>query len=302
MSRVFSPSNIRRLRTLFAAFLACLAGGAPQSWADFDPVNDDTDIFLANPNVPANRPNVLLYVDNTANWNQAFTNEKSALKSVVDNITDSFNVGFALFPETGGNNDSVDGGYVRYSIRQMTTDNKTVLSSDVNSFDINDDKGNNATTALGMRETYRYFSGKASVASHGKIKTDFQSNNIFKASVNSPVTQHPATAAGLTDFSLNSNAAGTLYNSPIADECQSNFIIYISNGPANENAAALALSETELSSLGYDTSSTIALTPNGQQGNWMDEWAKYMANADVNTNVDGDQHVYTYVVEVDPVT
>ncbi|MBI2970644.1 MAG: hypothetical protein HYY36_07870, partial [Gammaproteobacteria bacterium] len=137
---------------------------------------------------------------------------------------------------------------------------------------------------------------------HGKIKTDFQSNNIFKASVNSPVTQHPATAAGLGDFSLDSNTSGTLYNSPIADECQSNFIIYISNGPANENAAALALSETELSSLGYDTSSTIALTPNGQQGNWMDEWAKYMANADVNTSVDGDQHVYTYVVEVDPVT
>ena len=38
----------------------------------FDPVNDDTDIFLANPNITAERPNVLIILDNTANWNTGF--------------------------------------------------------------------------------------------------------------------------------------------------------------------------------------------------------------------------------------
>ena len=56
-------------------FVLCLFAGIPHVNAEFDPVNDDTDIFLANPNVTANRPNVLIFIDNTANWNTAFTNE-----------------------------------------------------------------------------------------------------------------------------------------------------------------------------------------------------------------------------------
>jgi Tfp pilus tip-associated adhesin PilY1 len=296
-------SIVHRIRFFVAAFAACLAGGLPPVQAEFDPVNDDTDIFLANPEIPANRPNVIIYVDNTANWNTAFDNEKSALVSVVQNLTDSFNVGLMLFPETGGDNDSVDGGYVRFSVRQMTTTNKATLANDiVDTFDKLDDKGNNATTALGMLEAYRYFAGKASRASHGKIKTDFQNNTIYKACSSCSVTSHPATADSLGDFALDSNSSGVEYNSPIQDACQSNFIIYISNGPANENASALSVSEDELADLGYDTSTTIAITPDGQRGNWMDEWADYMANSDVDDDFDGDQFVYTYTVEVDPTT
>ena len=43
--------------------------GATVALAVFDPVNDDTDIFLANPTIAAERPNVLIVVDNSANWN-----------------------------------------------------------------------------------------------------------------------------------------------------------------------------------------------------------------------------------------
>jgi len=87
--------------------LTVLLMGATIALAAFDPVNDDTDIFLANPSIAAERPNVLI---NTANWNNAFTNEKNALVQVVNGLTDQFNVGLMLFPETGGGNDSVDGG------------------------------------------------------------------------------------------------------------------------------------------------------------------------------------------------
>ncbi|MBI2994032.1 MAG: hypothetical protein HYY48_07645 [Gammaproteobacteria bacterium] len=277
--------------SLIGTLLACLAGLPAPVVADIDPVNDDTDIFLANPDIPENRPNVLIYVDNTANWNTAFTNEKAALKSVVDNLSDSFNVGLFFFPETGNPNDNVDGGYAKFAVRQMTQDNKTVLSSMVNSLDRTGDAGNNNTLSLGMREVYRYFAGKASVASHGKVKTDYATN-----------ATHAAVVANLGDYALDTNTDGTLYNSPIAGSCQSSFVIYISNGGANENTNALEEAEDELDLLGVDTSSTIGITPDGQEGNWMDEWSRYMANADVNEDLDGDQHVYTYTIEVDPTT
>src|SRR5688572_25398249 len=158
--------------------LTVLLLGASIALAAFDPVNDDTDIFLANPQLPAERPNVLLVLDNTANWNQAFENEKLALKSVVDGLTNQYNLGLMMFPETGAPNDAADGGYVRYHVREMNDTNRAALSkliggvNGVGGFDINSDKGNNATTGLALHEAYLYFSGKTSIASHGKVKTD----------------------------------------------------------------------------------------------------------------------------------
>lgn len=299
--RTFSTlENFLRLDWLLYTCLVGFIFSITPAYAVFDPVNDDTDIFLANPDRPAGRPNVLLILDNTANWSRnvagqaIFVNEKTALSTVVTNLTNQFNVGLMLFAETGSPNDNQDGGVVRFHVRQMTTENKTILNDIVTGFDELNDKGNNNTVALDMFEAYRYYAGKASIASFGKVKTDFTSNHVLP---------HEATVAGLSGFALpNSPTSSSLFNSPITDACQSNFIIYISNGQANENAAALAQSEAELESLGYDTSSTINLDPNGQEGNWMDEWAKYMATADVNDNIDGIQNVSTYVVEVDPVT
>jgi Tfp pilus tip-associated adhesin PilY1 len=263
--------------------------------AVFDPVNDDTDIFLANPNNPANRPNVLLLLDNTANWSRnvggqaIFINEKSALVDVVGNLGDEFNIGLGMYTETGTGNSGDDGAYIRFGIRQMTLANRTVLANDVASLDQNADKGNNNTVALAMFEGYRYYAGKASRSSVEKAKTDFNGSTINAANA---LGNHP----------LNANTAGTLFNSPITDSCAQNFIIYISNGGANENASALGFSQTELSSLGYNTATPIALSPDGQEGNWMDEWADFMANADINGAADGTPHVYTYVIEVDPET
>ena len=288
-------SRFHRVTLLLLALL--VASASPQ--AAYDPVNDDTDIFLTNPAIDADRPNVLILLDNTANWSRnvggqkIFVNEKSALINVINGLDEAFNVGVMMYPETGEGNDSIDGGYVRYAVRQMTTANKSVLSSAVNAFDIINDKGNNNTIALKMMEAYRYYAGKASHASYGKAKTDFDGNTI-----------NPAYTNGLGGYALGSSpTASSLFNSPIVDGCQKNFIIIISNGQANENASALADSESDLATLtGNNPPNTISLTPNGQQGNWADEWAKYMATADVNTNIDGTQNVYTYAVEVDPVT
>ena len=66
-------------------------------------------------------PNVLIILDNTANWNTAFTNEKAALASVFNALpADKFNVGLMMFTESGGGNSNTDGAYVRAAMRLIS--------------------------------------------------------------------------------------------------------------------------------------------------------------------------------------
>ena len=281
---------MRTIKKFLCALLsALLALPVPAARAAFDPVNDDTDIFLANPNATSERPNVLIILDNTANWNTPFVNEKNALVQVVNGLNDSFNVGLMMMVETGSPNDNVDGGYVRYHIRQMTDTNKTALASLVGNLHILNDKGNNNTAGLALHEAYLYYAGKASIASFGKVKTDTDGTTD---TLLQPLAGPHALPA--------SPDASSLYRSPIADGCAKNFIIYISNGPVNENASARAFIEGKLTTLTGATPSIIPLSPNGQQDNWGDEMARYMANNDVHTSFANAQNVYTYTVEVNP--
>ena len=274
------------LKILVIAVLALSA----QMAAAFDPVNDDTDIFLANPSIAAERPNILIILDNTANWNTAFVNEKAALVSVVNSLTDNYNVGLMMFPETGGGNDSIDGGYVRFAVRQMTTANKSALSTMVNNLNQTGDKGNNATPSLAMYEAYAYFAGITARAGYGKVKRDFAGNTA-----NNPL------AASLSGNAFSSSTTQT-NTSPITDPCQKNFIIYISNGPAGENSTSLSTAQTLLQTISGQTPTQIAINPSGSQGNWTDEYAKFFAIADINTTLAGVQNILTYTVEVDPST
>ncbi|MEX2525152.1 MAG: hypothetical protein WD750_09360, partial [Gammaproteobacteria bacterium] len=296
MNRLLKIRLNRKLNSFLGTALLCAAVGIPQSYAEFDPVNDDTDIFLANPAVESQRPNILLYLDNTANWGRnvggqaIFINEKKALVSTFRNVDDSFNVGLSMFVDDTAQLDA-SGSYNRFAVRQTNSENRNVLADLVENLDIQGDRSNNNTLASGTVEIYRYFAGKEHRQNPITDKADYANN-----------TSHPATQANLGDYALDSPAQGTEFNSPIADTCQSSFLIYVSNGPAQENNSSLEVSENELASLGYDTSSTISISPSGQQGNWFDEWARFMANADVNPDLDGVQNVYTYTIEVDPQT
>src|SRR3954469_9131364 len=107
-----------KTRSFFTLILVFILLTAELALPAFDPVNDDTDIFLANPNITSERPNVLIILDNTANWKTAFTKEKNALGQVVNGLSDQYNVGLMMFPETGNPNDNVDGGYVKFHVRQ----------------------------------------------------------------------------------------------------------------------------------------------------------------------------------------
>ena len=79
---------------------------------------EDIDLFIQPPagGGAAAAPNVLILLDNTANWNTPFTNEIAALVSTVNSLpvngdgSARFRVGLMLFTETGGGNNNVDGG------------------------------------------------------------------------------------------------------------------------------------------------------------------------------------------------
>lgn len=277
------------LASLAAASALTLAGTAS---AQFDPVGDDTDIFLANPQIAATRPNILFFVDNTANWNTAFSIEKQALINTAQNlITDAFNVGMSMFVETGSPNDNIDGGYIRYGVRQMTPTNKAAFIAMLNALDQLGDKGNNATYSLAMDEMFRYFAGKPAYSGFGKVKRDYAGNTVYNP--------FAATLGG----SALTSATSQTYVSPIVSGCQKNFIIYISNGPAGDNSSSLDTARGFITAHNDNvTPPVIPLTPSGEQALWADEYANLMATKDCAPAIDGVQNVFTYTIDVLPPT
>lgn len=233
---------------------------------------EDIDIFLTPPST-AVRPNVLIIVDNTANWSSSFTSEMQALASVVGGLTDKVNVGIMMFTESGGGNGSPDGGYVRYAVRQMTAANKTDLVSLVNGFHVNNDKSNGSKFSLATLEAYQYFKGLQAYAGFNKVKKD------------------DAAFVGTS----------STYASPLNDACQKNFIIVLSNGPAGDNTSDGTTSKTKLAEYSGLASGSfppeIALSPNQEQSVWADEWSRFMSGADVSS-LDGSQNIITYTVDV----
>lgn len=302
-----------KLKELLKLIATVLMLGASVALAVFDPVNDDTDIFLANPSIAAERPNVLIIVDNTANWNQAFANEKNALVQVINGLTDQYNVGLMVMSKAGFKRTGptgADGAFVRSHVRQMTLANKGRLATIINNFDINDDKGDNNLAGMALYEAYLYFAGKNSRAGDDQYPADHDGTpdvNLQNAVLTDPAVHALPGDAPVAPATTSFPTENALYRSPITDGCQRNFVIFISNGPANENATQRAELEGYLGTLtGVVPPAVITITPNGQQANWADETAKFMANADVFAtsagvpNSDGVQNVYTYVVEVDP--
>lgn len=228
---------------------------------------EDIELFVGVPPTAAVVPNIIFVVDNTANWNTAFDNEKAALVSVFNDMpVDKFRVGLMLFTETGGGNSGNDGAYVRMAARTMTATTKPQYAAVINSLDKIGDKSNGGKAGKAMMEVYRYLTGGAAHAGNNKVKTDYTSNNGGNA--------FDDVVHALTGNALNSKTA-TTYNRPGDAECIKNYIIYISNGPAQDNSSDITTSLSALASAGGKTT-TISLNPSGSQDNPADEWARFM--------------------------
>ncbi len=284
---------MKRLLSTGLAALAVLASHTPA-------VSEDIDLFVQPAGVVAGLPNVLIVLDNTANWNQAFTNEIAALVSTVDGLavnpdgSAKFRVGLMLFTETGNPNSNVDGGYVRAAVRNMTggpTGNKAKYMALLNSLNKLGDKSNGGKAGKTMSEVYQYYSGLAPFSGNSKVKTDYTSNVSGTAQSNA-IYALPGNALG--------SFGGSPYVSPIVNgSCAGNYVIYISNGAVQDNTsdnnAATAQLANAAAAEGITGATTaIPISPSGSQSNVADEWARFMQKSS--------KKITTYTIDVDKVT
>ena len=275
---------------------------------------EDIDLFVSPSTGSTVKPNVLIIMDNTANWGsgnnspQPFTNEKAALVSVLGNLpVDSFRVGLMMFSEPGNPNDTVDGAYVRAALRLMNSTNQAAYVNLVESLDSNNDKGNNPVYGLAMAEAYRYFDGGTAYGGARKVKRDYAGNSI---AVNGGGSQDDPYASSNAVYALAGNAladsSSTRYVSPIEDGCQRNFIIFISNGSVSNNDSdgesdqpRSMLIQAYQDEGGYDNptaiakSARIAISPTGETTSTANEWSKFLKSTFPGA-------VTTYTVDVNP--
>jgi len=250
-------------------------------------VAEDIDLFAGvAPPSSTDIPNILIVLDNTANWNTAFINEINALSTVLSGLTvNKFRVGLMMFSETGSGNSNPDGGYVRAAIRLIDATNKPIYTNLVNSLDKLGDKSNGGKLGITMAEAYYYFSGASAYAGHNKKKRDYTDNTSGALASNAVYAQSGNALTSPSD---------TSYESPVSSGCQKNFIIYISNGPVQDNSSDTSTANSMLSAAGGNTTQ-LALSPSGSQSGVADEWARFMATT-------ASTKITTYTVDVDPGT
>lgn len=259
---------------------------------------EDIDIYSQNAAVTADAPNVLIILDNSANWSASFGGstkyaaEQAALVQVVNALKTQFNLGLMLYTESAGGS-GPSGGYPRFAIQGMTDSSGnatnarncllkmlgsattcTTTNANYSVFDTNADKGSAGFLSLAMAEAYDYFAGVNGYAGQNKTKSDplaFTSNSI----------------------------AGPQYQTPRASGCQKNFIIHISNGGQESNTTSTS-STGLLSAASGDT--TIISPPDSASGspnnNPADEWARFLYKTDTSKT----WNAITYTLEVAPTT
>ncbi|HRK56217.1 MAG TPA: hypothetical protein PLQ67_01690, partial [Burkholderiaceae bacterium] len=253
---------------------------------------EDIDIFSVS--AQSGAQNVLLILDNSANWSASLSVpnctyadgsggpkasnpnqeagtkmaiEKCALYNVVlrlptDDAQPYFNIGVMLFNE--GNTNS---GYPRHRFVPLTSANKTALLNLIRNLGINADKTNNASTAESFYEAFQMFAAGA----------------VWKGTAGTKYDTHAI---------VGDRYVGT-------DSACNNHILYIANGkPQDDNGQALTL----LQQVGGDASPieySYSYVSKSEQANWADEWARFLSTrADASSSLDGAQSIRVHAVAV----
>lgn len=227
-------------------------------------VSEDIDLFAVSVGNVVDKPNVLFVIDNSANWSRQSQqwpggltqgqSEARAIKTVINELApNSVNVGMIEY-STAGSASENDGGYVRYHIRPMTTDNKASFSGHLQTiFDnINEPiEKRSLGNPYGdlFWDIYNYLAGGNQ--SHGGAGT-------------------PSSRADSAAYS----SRYSTFRSPLtsADSCRRTIVIFIGNntqgGPtadSSANASALAAldatSRSQIPFVDYTVQSTTETAP-----------------------------------------
>jgi type IV pilus assembly protein PilY1 len=231
---------------------------------------EDIDLFVGYNQSATEAPNVLFVLDNTANWNRPFVAEIEALANAFNSLPEGkFKVGVMMFTETGGGNSNEDGGYLRAGVRLMDKATQARYAALIGSLDKIDDKSNGGKAGKMMAEVYRYLSSGAPMAGNNKAKADY-AGNVFGSAASKAVYALPGNPLAAVN--------STRYTGPDTTNCIGTYVIYISNGAAQDNNADTVTSTTALRAAGGDTA-TIRLGTSGSQENVADEWARFLQSS-----------------------
>jgi Tfp pilus tip-associated adhesin PilY1 len=211
-----------------------LAGGLV--FASFQASPEDIDIFSVDTGQVINKPNVIIVLDNSANWSRQAQqwpgglaqgqSEVRAIKEVLQSLPDnSVNVGLLLY-STDGNAAQNDGGYIRYHVRPMTGTNKAEISTQL------DVIFNNIEEPIEKRSTGNPF-GDLMWDTYNYLAGITQSKNGAGT---------PASRAHAAAYTSNYDR----FRSPLtsADTCTRTILIFLGNnvsaGPTGDSAANVA--------------------------------------------------------------
>ena len=285
------------LRTARLARNLLLAAGLLAPVAGFP---EDIDLFKGGSAITGQKPNVLIIVDNTINWNSNANHwpggkqaqeELEALSTVVGTLTGDVRLGLMMINSSAG--------YVRFGLRNMDATNRTGFQQMLSGMSANTGS-NDVPTSQGdygalMFEAWKYFSG-ASNAVIGSSQRDYAGNGSVNVS--------SYTAGNLSGNPL-SSASSTTYVNPLSasQPCNKNFIIFIGNGfPSTSSTDPSSLSVT-----GWTSADSTQIYNEGTKTTYLDEWARFLhktgvANAPCDTsvtpNICAESLVTTYTIDV----
>ncbi|WP_436105607.1 pilus assembly protein [Massilia sp. LjRoot122] len=247
------------LRLSFLALAGALASLASPVGAD------DIDIFTGASAGANINPRILIVLDNTSNWarqNQKWPggaaqgqSEANAIKRVVAELDSSVSLGLMEFVTGGNAND--DGGFIRYAIRPMNTDNKAAFSTQLTTIynNINSpDEKRNSNTPYGnlMYDVYNYLAGESAYSPSAVIasKADSGGYTTTYSRFKSPLTADNLCGKTFVIFIGNPNASG-----PSSDTSANTALLNTLNG-----APVTQLGLPNFSTQSVSTPTTIGTT------------------------------------------
>jgi len=245
-------------------------------------VAEDIDLFTSSGTPAAVNPNVLIIIDNSANWSSAAQHwadgrkqgqsEMRALKTVINEVTDKVNLGLMMFTEGQGSDPS--GTYVRFHVRQMTSVNKAAFTEMVGAdsgcksgsteagvpnnsvtgvkncilekYDDTEEKTGTAKTdySAGLFDAFKYLGGytQPSKARLNQAGTPVDSSHFGTRRYSGT----PSLSAVLNrmDRAAYTDDARSTYNPPYdsTNSCAKTYIIFIGNGFPTQDAPVSLLS------------------------------------------------------------
>lgn len=284
------------IHKLLGALLAAGALLSPPTQAD------DIDLYTGGEATTGSQANVLIVLDNMAEWARAAegwpegkqgVSELESLSEILSTLGDSVNVG--LLMGAGSN-----GGYVRFAVREMNTTNKTAFTGMLNTMVANfggdgdnDDKVNTASIVYDgmLNAAYRYFN---SFARFGTTDLPSGSQADLRDYAGSAVNVTKMPAGALAGNSLSSSTA-TDYSGPSAANggCSKNFIIFLGNGyPSQTGTKQQLIDAATLGSVPSTDSNGNAVpdyaedVSGGDNARVADEWTRLMYTYGVKSTVD----------------